>query len=461
MCAFPSSAARPLARSALNGIWAVFLLAVLGASCASYVERTSEAFDDFERGHFERSFDAYRKPKTTGSEFLAGAESGTVALADGRWDDAVSSFERAMAVSKEADREALTSPENLGDFLLSWTLSESTKRYLGEGYERVLLHSCAALARLARGDLDGARVESRRANQLLESEEALYEKEYQAGGLGHFVSALVYELDGKPDEAFIDYRRMRAKGVGLALANHALLRLGRALGRGDDLDAIAAEVGTNSIPPSESAQIVVIAGVGIGPYKRENTLTIPTLDGVLQWSVPSFERRPITVGDLELSVVGGDRPVRTVVIEDVSVVAKENLEDRLLLLSTKSALRAVLKRELTQKLEEEAGILGRIAGELFAIASERADLRSWTTLPDTWQAARVFVPAGAHALRLTARGGETKELGRFDLAPGETMFVLARTIGARLYAHPVGGNRVQDSTSVPAASLEPGTRTRS
>ncbi|MBI5361727.1 MAG: hypothetical protein HZA53_01020 [Planctomycetes bacterium] len=461
MCAFFSSAASPAVRSALHRAWIAIVLAVSVASCASYAERTSEAFGDFERGQFERSFDAYQKPKTTGSEFLAGAESGTVAMADGRWDDAVRSFERAMAVSKEADREALISAENLGDFLLSWTLSESAKRYLGEGYERVLLHSCDALARLARGDLDGARVEARRANQLLESEETLYEKEYKAGGLGHFISALVYELDGKPDEAFIDYRRMRAKGVGLALANHALVRLGRILGRGEDVEAIEKENGTTSLPPSDSAQIVVIAGVGIGPYKRENTLTIPTLDGILQWSVPSFERRPITVGDLELSVVGGDQPVRTVVIEDVSVVARENLEDRLLLLSTKSALRAVLKRELTQKLEKEVGILGRIAGDLFAIATERADLRSWTTLPDTWQAARVFVPAGAHALRLAARGGETQELGRFELAPGETMFVLARTIGTRLYARPVGGNRIQGSTPAPAATLEPATRSGS
>jgi hypothetical protein len=136
--------------------------------------------------------------------------------------------------------------------LLTWTLSESAQRYLGEGYERALVHSSAAVARLARGDLEGARVETKRANSLLESEEELYKKEYRAGGLGHFLSALVYELDGKPDEAYIDYARMEGKGVGIALASHALQRLARDLGR-----RTSSSAGTGStarpIPSSRAA----------------------------------------------------------------------------------------------------------------------------------------------------------------------------------------------------------------
>jgi uncharacterized protein len=440
-------------------VWILLLATVPTAACASYPARTAGAFSDFERGQLQRAYEAFRDPETTGSEFLAGAEAGTAALVDGRWDDSIREFDRAMAVTQEIEREALASAGNLGDFLLSWTLGEGAKRYVGEGYERVMVHGSSALARLAKGDLDGARVESKRANRLLESEEELYKKQYAAGGLGHFISALVYELDGKPDEALIDYKRMRAKGVGRALADRALHRLGRALGRADIVEEIEEEQGSFDSPPEGAAQIVVIAGVGTGPFKRENTLLIPTRDGVLQWSVPSFVRRPVVVGDLELSTEAGDRPVRTIVIEDVSVVAKENLEDRLLLLSTKSALRAVLKREMTQKLQKEIGILGRIAGDVFAIVSERADLRSWSTLPDTWQAARVFVAPGVHSIRLSARGGESRELGRFELETGETMFVLARTIGVRLHAHPIGGRRMDaprpPAALVPSAAVPP------
>lgn len=433
--------------SARRAVFAV-VLSLSAPACATYPQRTELAYAEFERGHLSQAYDAYTSRKTTGSEFLSGAEAGTVALADGRWDDAVQQFERAMSVVEDVENEALLAPGNLEDWLLTWTLSEGAERYVGEGYERALVHACSAAARLARGDLDGARVETKRANALLESEEALYKKEYRAGGLGHFLSAVVYELDGKPDEAYIDYARMEAKGVGAALASHALVRLARDLGRSEELARWTEKYGAEDGVVSESASVIVIAGVGEGPYKQEITLPIPTSDGLLQWSVPTYERRPQCVGDLELSVAGGDRSVRTVVIEDIGSVAKENLDDRILLLSAKSAVRAVLKRELTKQLEDEVGVFGRIAGDLFTLFTERADLRSWLTLPDTWQAARAFVPPGEHRLRLEARGGESVDLGTFELAPRETVFVMARTIGTRVHAHVIGGRRQTDVAPV-------------
>ena len=86
----------------------------------------------------------------------------------------------------------------------------------------------------------------------------------------------------------------------------------------------------------------------------------------------------------------------------------------------------------------------------FTLVTERADLRSWQTLPDTWQAARVFLPPGAHEIHVTALGGEAKTLGSFELEQGETMFIIARTIETRLYAYPVGGRGV-DAAAPPIA----------
>src|SRR5439155_14929168 len=115
--------------------------------------------------------------------------------------------------------------------------------------------------------------------------------------------------------------------------------------------------------------------------------------------------------------------------------------------AAKSAVRAAIKRGITQKLQKEAGLFGRIVGDVFTLVSEHADLRSWETLPDTWQAARVFLPAGTHELVLKADGGESRVLGTFELEKGETMFVIARTVDTKLYAHPVGGRPVSRTTA--------------
>jgi uncharacterized protein len=99
-------------------------------------------------------------------------------------------------------------------------------------------------------------------------------------------------------------------------------------------------------------------------------------------------------------------------------------------------------------------MLGLIAGDVFTVVTERADLRAWQTLPNTWQAARAFVAPGNHELVLDAEGGSSVALGTFELAPGETLIVLARSLGSRVYAHAIGGRRLD---SPPLAATETAT----
>lgn len=429
-------------------------LLLLTSACASYPQRTDAALRDFERGHMSNAIDAFQDVRTTGSEFLSGVEAGTVALAAGEWDRAIDLLGRAHFVVEDAERSALISPESLGETLLSWTLNESQTAYYGEGFERVQLHVGLALAYLAKGDLEGARVEVRLANQLLESEEKLYSKEYRAGGIGHLLSAITYELANKPDEAYIDYERMEQKGVGTELAGRALVRLAKRLHREEALSTWVAKYGEVADAPASHASIVVIAAVGLGAYKREFMLPIPTPDGLLQWAVPTYETRPQPITYLEIRAQGSDPAVRTTVVEDVGHVAKENLDDRIAWLAAKSAVRAVIKRELTQQLEEQAGFWGRVVGDLFTFVTERADLRCWRTLPDTWQAARAFLPAGKHELSLATNAGEPTAVGTFELEPGETMFIFVRTAGTQLHIHPIGGRRVDASVAPPEEPVE-------
>lgn len=426
-------------------------LAVFSSACATYSDKIDGALQDFQRGQFEKSIRAFEDTKTTGSSFLSGAEAGTVALAAGDWERAIQQLDRAALAARDAEERALFSPERLGETLETWVLNEGASEYQGEGYERVQLHAGLALAYLAKGDLEGALVEVRRSNALLESEEKLYDKSYAAGGLGHVLSAIAYELDGKLDDAYIDYKRMADKGVGMDLAGRALVRLAKRQQRDDDLRMWIEKFGDVTDAPADSASIIVIAGVGLGAYKRDASLPIPTSDGLLQWSIPVFERRAQPLECVTLEVEGGSQGARTVVVENVADVARENLSDRIVWLAAKSTVRAFLKRELTQNLEEEAGIWGRIAGDVFAIVTERADLRSWQTLPDTWQAARAFVPPGAHALTLSASDGQRRGLGTFSLGAGETMFVLVRTVGSTVHAHTIGGQSLVEEVVEPPA----------
>lgn len=418
---------------------AAWVLLFLGASCASYPERTEGALRAFRSGDLERAATLYANEETTGSRFLSGAEAGMAAFSAGDWGSARRYFERAAAESRGLEDRGLLAPDRLGESLLRNAVAEGWTAYRGEGFERVMLHSMMALCFLAEGRLEDVAVEARRSNQLLESEEELYEKEYAAGGLGHFLSALSYELRGDLDEAYIDYERMVQKGVGLEVAGPALVRISKALHRTDDLERWESRFGSAVDVPEGSAHVVFVGGLGLGPTKRAITIDVPTQDGLLQWSVPQLLSRNQGIRDFLVEVDGGARAVRAVTVEDVDHVSQENLEDRIGWLAGRSALRAFLKRGLTRHLEDKFDGWGRLAGDLFTFVTERADLRAWQTLPRLWQAQRLTVSAGVHEYAVVADGGSRRYLGRFELEPGETLFILARSVDHAIHAHVVGG----------------------
>ncbi len=431
--------------------------ALAGAACATYNQRTAAALAAFEAGRFEQARAAYAEPGTTGSDFLAPVECGTVALTAGDWAGARENFDRAVAVVQDIDDRALISATEVAEGLASLAINESVKEYPGEGYERVQVHVMLAMTYLAGGNLDGVWVEVRRANELLEHEQTLYEKQYQAGGLGHFMSAVSYELRGEIGDAYIDYKRMQEKGVGGELAGQALVRLAQRLGRDDELPGWIERFGPAPDPVEGGASVVLIAGLGLGPFKVEHTISLPLPHGVVQWSVPSFRRRPQPVTGLDLVELGAGTRVSSSLLEDLGTVAQQNLDDRIAWLAAKSAARAALKYEATRQLQKEHDAVGWLAGGLFTALTERADLRSWLTVPDGWHGARMALSAGTCELALEAVGGETLNLGRFELEPGETLIVLARTLGTRLYAHPIGGRRIDAAAPPPAdtAALAP------
>jgi hypothetical protein len=443
---------RPLGRPSPRLATRIAGLGLLAlASCATYAENTEDALGAFQRGDVDDSVSAYRD--AVDSNFLRGAEAGTVLLAAGRWSEARAEFERAQRAVNDIEEQALISAEDLTEKLGSWFWNDTVQTYQGEGFERVYLHMSLALTYLAEGKLQSVFVETRLANKLLESEEGLYEKEYKAGGLGHFISAITYELMGEYDEAYIDYKRMAEKGVGLGVAGPALVRIAKKLHRDDELPAFEARFGASEAPPADAASIVVIAGVGLGPYKEEKGIAVESWDGLIKIVAPTLRRRSQSVGDLRLVLQDGGGSLRTAVVEEVSDVAEENLNDRIVMVTAKSVARTFAKREMTKQLQDDHGIFGRLVGDVFSAATERADLRFWQTLPDTYQAARMFVSPGEHGIELQAGPAGTADLGRFLLEPGETLVILARTVDYQLFANVIGGTPVAAVT--PAATPAP------
>ena len=75
-----------------------------------------------------------------------------------------------------------------------------------------------------------------------------------------------------------------------------------------------------------------------------------------------------------------------------------------------------------------------VLGSLLQVSTERADLRSWATLPQQIEVLRAPVPAGEHSLTVQLPGAGEVDLGIHSFRPGRPVLVTVRSLGGRLYA---------------------------
>jgi len=125
---------------------------------------------------------------------------------------------------------------------------------------------------------------------------------------------------------------------------------------------------------------------------------------------------------------------------NIEKTALENLEARKFRVYAKALGRPVFKylleKGLESKVEERhgrgAGNAVKGVGSLYNIFSERADLRSWQTLPAQIRITRLILTPGAYKFSLNNLNEENTaieaiDFGEMNLKAGETKFIIYRT----------------------------------
>ncbi len=331
---------------------------------------------------------------------------------------------------------------------LSLVANDSVLAYAGEDFERVMIHLMSAIGYLTAGEPEEALVEVRRLDSLLTLVNAKYEEKnvYREDAFARYLSGIVREADGDQDGAFIDYRRAarvyasdyRAYGTGLpAILAEDLLRVASAVGRTDDvagLVAIDAGAPTSAFGSrAEAGKVVVIALAGYAPRKVQNMLLIPTPEGPVGVAFPRMAVSPPGCDQHSLHLNGPARRFQgdLELVEDINRIAVKNLDDRMGRILTWALARAVSKQAVIHGISrssEDRDSQRTIAAMLNlsnVLLLERADTRSWRTLPGRIYMTRLFVPAGAYQVVLNACQGEGRRasLGTLSVHPGSTHYL--------------------------------------
>jgi hypothetical protein len=156
--------------------------------------------------------------------------------------------------------------------------------------------------------------------------------------------------------------------------------------------------------------------------------------------LPSYQvrRQPVAYVRLEI----GGRSATSARVENVDAIALKTLEARMPAVTARALARMVAKDRVAREAGDRGGAQGLlgVAVNVANTLTERADTRSWFTLPGQIHLARVPLPAGKHSGRIELVQGDghvlhTKDI-EFVLNKGEKTYLSQHWIPPNLEVRP-------------------------
>ncbi len=369
----------------------------------------------------------------------------------------------AMEANEEKATISLTGAAAQGSALLT---NDNAIPYAGDGYERVFVHQYQAMNYLFSNDLGAARVEVKRANieqqmalnehedELADAEEegreyaeknsafmdAFAAMESVAGKVKDsfqnaytfYVSGVIYEILGKPNDAYIDYKKALEIFPDNIYVQKDVLRLAKQLDMRNDYDLYKKRYTFKEVSPGKNeGELVVLFEHGYVPAKTEVMVGIFTGQHLQKVAFPIYALQWQAPSSLRVSIEGGASIGETSPIVYVQSMAVKALQEKLPAMLTRQILRVVAKKKMAEKAGDAGGPLAQLGASIFNVISENADRRSWLTLPSDAQILRSSLPQGEYQLNLN--NGKAMGTMKIKVEPGKKTVVRVVSTGQTLH----------------------------
>jgi len=444
------------------GLLVVGALIVLTAGCATHTRKMVELRPRLADGQYDRALELVDKHMGRKDTLLASLERGLVLHLAGRWQQSNVAFEDAERLADELYGTSIS------ESALSLFTNDTAVSYRARPFEMAMVPYYRALNYLALGERDAAMVEARKASLLLaryvtatadaieQGDTDLLERTGRDPFLLYF-SGMLYDWDGELNDAFIAYRNAAMAYQDLAgvlgvevppWLGHDLERVAGRLGFQGELEPLrrscpdifrAAERVPDRSWPGGQGELVLLVENGWVAAKGESKLSLPIFDSDRYddnerwaWVIADRARNPVVVTNRRVaywltvalptppvsdtpnrpvSLVANDGTrVQSVRAHHASTVARITADAEAGMVLFRSVLRALVKYLGYQAANKEGQGFGLLVN-LFNVASEVADTRSWLSLPDHVQLLRVSLPAGVHDLELRLEDTSGRNLG--------------------------------------------------
>ncbi len=397
----------------------LFILVVLTfTSCAGggYVRKSRSARRAFENRKYDKALAWYHKQKPGRTDrLLYLLDQGVILHTAGRYQASLAIFKQAIDLSDQMHGPQVASKS------AAVITNDNYIPYKGEKFERLLMQTFQVMNYLGLGQYQEALIEVRRLHNRFGAFLKQDAKPYLQNAFATYLSGLTWEANGKLNDAYIDYKNTYRMAGGNPILAQDLLRGSRWLGFLSDHQRWRKVFGKSyRALPRNRGELIVLLQAGSVIEKR-STEERHSLQIVPVPYYPELSGKPRPA---KVKVVKGPS-MQTVPLYDVDAAAVGTLRDNKAGIVARAIARLAAKEgaavAVGKKIDKDLGVLLGI----LVLATNRADMRSWLTLPSSFQVAKLSLPAGTYQLKLIGPQGEYT-LPNVTIEPRKKRFVMER-----------------------------------
>lgn len=373
-------------------------------SCASYTQLNQDMRNSFYQGNYRESQKKLDDLdiKDNKETLLYHLEKSSIATQLGQHQEARSNLNIASDLVDQSYTKSAS------EVISSFFINESSQSYTGEDYEHTAIHTMSALSWLEDQNIISARVEAKRINQRLNFFKDQNHSYYQ-DGFAWMLSGLIFEANNDDDSALIDYmkafhaykgnyKKFAPQGLPKTLL-HSLYALAYKKKRIDILKQIKHHI---KKPAHTGSSVVVIQRDGNIAIKKSKEFITVVNEQAIRFSFPyiALSKSPF-YPQTQITIAGKTYYGETAV--DFNALAHNSLEDRRTRLLAKGFARVIAKANLVQEARKSFGPIGGFLANIITAATETADTRSWSLLPQYISIKRIWLPLGEHTVQIKTK----------------------------------------------------------
>lgn len=389
--------------------------------CASYQNYVSSARDSMQSGQYDEAIKAFKEKyeSSQGDQLAYLLEYATALHQAGRYEESNKAFAEAEKAAELNDYTSVSRETG------AMVVQEGLTQYKAEIFEFVLITVYRALNYLMLGDYDNAQVMARRLNEKLNklaTEMDSNTKKRQAS-FAAYLAGLLWEAQGDWDNAFVLYAKAHEMAPEVDVIKRDVLQSAKRSGRETDFNKfqkkwpqIAQNLDAKNIKGKGEFVFIFQQGWIARKQTRPDNRTFPMMVPV-----------PKSVGSVDITIAGQTAHSEKVYDLDlVSIQTMEAIFGKLVARALARQASRIAVRESARRNDSSALQVAALATFVFD-AMDTADLRQWSTLPASFQVARMYLPPGKHQVKVQAyNSSQVVWEGEVTISANKKSFVTQR-----------------------------------